>query len=309
MAHGVDTGRITHDPEMHRHVQWKAPVRVATTANGTLASAFEAGDTVDGITLALYDRILLKNQSADEFNGIYVVQASGAPLRAYDMDQPNEVPGAIVYVMAGTANAGHLYVCTNLTDPVLDDDPITFTDLGGGPFQPLDADLTAIAAITRNRGDIIRGGAAAWEDLALGTDGKLLASDGTDAVWETQYASITFDIGTIGGSVPATGIKGIIGPVDFAYTLEANRMAVSPSGSAVIDLWQGTIAEWIAGTVVDADSITASAPMTVSSALGSEDTTLTGWTVNIAAGKLLVVNLDSVTTAQYIHGELKVRKT
>lgn len=49
--------------------------------------------------------------------------------------------------------------------------------------QPLDADLTAIAALTRTQGDLIRGGASAWERLALGTSGYHLQSDGTDAGW------------------------------------------------------------------------------------------------------------------------------
>lgn len=50
-------------------------------------------------------------------------------------------------------------------------------------YQPLDSDLTAIAALSRARGDIIRGGASAWERHALGTSGYSLQSDGTDAVW------------------------------------------------------------------------------------------------------------------------------
>ena len=54
-------------------------VRVATTANGTLSSAFANGQTVDGVTLATNDRILLKNQSTGSENGIYTVNASGAP--------------------------------------------------------------------------------------------------------------------------------------------------------------------------------------------------------------------------------------
>ena len=56
----------------------KNSVRVATTANGTLATAFANGQTVDGITLATNDRILLKDQSTGSENGIYTVNASGA---------------------------------------------------------------------------------------------------------------------------------------------------------------------------------------------------------------------------------------
>ena len=52
----------------------KDSVKVATTANGTLSSAFANNSTVDGITLATGDRILIKNQSTGSENGIYTVQ-------------------------------------------------------------------------------------------------------------------------------------------------------------------------------------------------------------------------------------------
>jgi len=90
-------------------VKWKDPVRVATTANGTLATAFENGDTVDGTVLATNDRILLKDQSTSADKGIYVVQASGAPVRATDADTAAEINGATVYVSAGSANIGTQY--------------------------------------------------------------------------------------------------------------------------------------------------------------------------------------------------------
>jgi hypothetical protein len=54
---------------------WKEEVRVATTANGTLATAFANGQTVDGVALVTGDRILLKNQTTATENGIYVVAA------------------------------------------------------------------------------------------------------------------------------------------------------------------------------------------------------------------------------------------
>ena len=65
----------------------KNSVRVATTANGTLSSAFANGQTVDGITLSTGDRILLKDQSTGSQNGIYTVNSSGAPTRATDFDE------------------------------------------------------------------------------------------------------------------------------------------------------------------------------------------------------------------------------
>jgi len=52
---------------------WKKEVVVATTANGALATAFANGQTIDGYTLVTGDRILLKNQTTQTENGIYVV--------------------------------------------------------------------------------------------------------------------------------------------------------------------------------------------------------------------------------------------
>jgi hypothetical protein len=87
---------------------YKEAVRVATTANGTLSTAFANGQTIDGVTLATNDRILIKNQTTASDNGIYTVNASGAPTRATDFDTTGaEVAnGAIIPVQFGTVNGG-----------------------------------------------------------------------------------------------------------------------------------------------------------------------------------------------------------
>ena len=90
----------------------KASVRAATTAAGTLATSFENTDVIDGVTLATNDRILIKNQASAQENGIYTVNASGAPTRATDMDAWGEVPNAYVWVEEGTANADTAWVST-----------------------------------------------------------------------------------------------------------------------------------------------------------------------------------------------------
>jgi hypothetical protein len=107
----------------------KGSVRAATTANGTLATAFENGDTIDGVTLATGDRILLKNQTAPAENGIYVVAASGAPTRATDMDAWTEVPGAFVVVEEGSANADTVWLCTSNQGGTLNTTAITWQQI------------------------------------------------------------------------------------------------------------------------------------------------------------------------------------
>jgi hypothetical protein len=84
----------------------KQSVRVATTGPVTIANQLEAGDTIDGETLVAGDRVLVKDQSTASENGIYVVQASGAAVRATDFDSSDEVSaGAFTFVEEGTDNA------------------------------------------------------------------------------------------------------------------------------------------------------------------------------------------------------------
>lgn len=110
----------------------KNSVRVATTANGTLASAFANSSTVDGVTLATNDRILLKNQSTGSENGIYTVNASGAPTRAFDFDADSEVTGGtFFFVEEGTVNADNGFVLTNDGSITVGSTALTFTQFSG----------------------------------------------------------------------------------------------------------------------------------------------------------------------------------
>ncbi len=95
----------------------KDAVRVATTANWNLATAFANGQTVDGIVLATNNRILIKNQSTASENGIYVVNASWAPTRATDADSASDIADAVIYVSQWTVNAdtGWKLVTDNIT--------------------------------------------------------------------------------------------------------------------------------------------------------------------------------------------------
>lgn len=131
-------------------LDFKNSVRVSTTANGTLATAFANGQTVDGITLATGDRILLKNQTAPAENGIYTVNASGAPTRATDFDAWTEIPGAVVAVELGTTGADKVYLSTADQGGTLNTTGITFTSLGpvGPSLTKFAADITGNASAT-----------------------------------------------------------------------------------------------------------------------------------------------------------------
>jgi hypothetical protein len=108
-----------------------------------------------------------------------------------------------------------------------------------------------------------------------------------------------------GGSAITTGEKGHL-EVPFACTITAVRVLADQSGSIVVDVWKDTYANF---PPTDADSITASAPPTLSTAQKSEDATLTGWTTSISAGDILAYNVDSITTCTRVIVSLTVRKT
>ncbi len=158
--------------------QWKQPVRVATTANITIATALNAGDSIDGVTLAAGDRVLVKDQSTGSQNGIYIAGAS--PTRAADMDADDEVVGAMVHVVDGTANGGKVYRNTNLATPTIGSTSLTFTALStGGGSVPDGTDP----------GDLLVWDGAAWDVLPIGADDLVLKADSGEALgvrWATD---------------------------------------------------------------------------------------------------------------------------
>lgn len=167
----------------------KAPVVAVATSNGTLASAFANGQTVDGVTLATSDRILLAGQTAPEENGIYTVNASGAPTRAVDFAGADQIrAGAIIYVEEGTLNAGKVYKCTSPTVAekstfVLGTDNIDFEDvtnkIGNGTTY-VDVDETNNKVAVYISGTKVFEISSTGIELVQSTDGIYV--DGTEAI-------------------------------------------------------------------------------------------------------------------------------
>jgi len=125
-AGGTMTGALTLSgaPTVDLHAATKAyvdnvvsglnfhqPVRVATTANITLSGT----QTIDGVSLSVGDRVLVKDQTTGTENGIYVV-ASSTWSRATDADNTPEGElkgGDFTLVLEGTTLSGYGYVCSN----------------------------------------------------------------------------------------------------------------------------------------------------------------------------------------------------
>jgi hypothetical protein len=116
-------------------IDWKASVRVATTAALYLGNAVENGSVIDGVTLATGDRVLIKNQGGTESpteNGIYIVQATGSPVRSADADTAAELTASFaVFVEEGTANADSGWVLTNNGTITVGTTELAFTQFTG----------------------------------------------------------------------------------------------------------------------------------------------------------------------------------
>ncbi len=82
-----------------------------TTANITISTALNNGDTLDGVSLSTNDRVLVKDQSTASENGIYVVGSS--PARAADLAAGADAAGFFTFVEQGTVNADNGFVCTS----------------------------------------------------------------------------------------------------------------------------------------------------------------------------------------------------
>lgn len=145
-----------------------------------------------------------------------------------------------------------------------------------------------------------------------GTQGanKILTSDASgNASWATP-TTIPPDTVAIeyvidgGGSTITTGIKGDI-EVPFGCTILRATLLADQSGSIVVQIWKDIYANYPPDV---SDAIYGAAPPTISSAVKSQDATLTGWTTSIASGSTLRFNVSSVTSIQRCTVSLKCIK-
>jgi hypothetical protein len=129
---------------------------------------------------------------------------------------------------------------------------------------------------------------------AVGTDSgdDQISKDAWDEehVLDAQIVAV-FDGG--GSAISGNPEVDVVIPANGAIT--SYTMLADPSGSAVIDVWKSTYADY---PPTNDDSITASAPPTLSSAAKATDSTLTGWTTSLTTGDILRFHLDSSSTVK-----------
>ena len=206
----------------------KDSVKAATTANITLSGT----QTIDGISILADDRVLVKNQSTESENGIYVCKA-GAWSRADDFATGQDEAGAFTFVEQGTVNGDAGFVCTNNKGSgVVGTNDLAFSQFSGA------GSITAGDALTKSGntlnvavdGSSIEVNSDALRVKASGITNAMLAGSIADSKLNQittgdKVAGSAVQLGSNGGLLNSTGLK-----VD----VDDSTVALNASGKVIV---------------------------------------------------------------------------
>jgi hypothetical protein len=169
-------------PRAHQlqDIDYKQTSRAITTTNITLSGGAPA--TVDGVSLALNDRVLVTGQSTGSENGIYSVTTVGAGsngtwARSSDADGAGELnAGSITMVTEGTTYADTQWKLTT-------DDPITIGSTALTFVRNGAAAYGTFAVAGQN--SIVADAVGDTLTVVAGTNLALTTNDGTDTLTVT----------------------------------------------------------------------------------------------------------------------------
>jgi hypothetical protein len=188
-------------------ISWKQPVNAATTANITLSGA----QTIDAVSVVAGDRVLVKDQTAQADNGIYVA-AAGAWSRSPDADTYDEMISALVFVESG-GQAGAAFYCPIQPGGTLGVTAITWNNFSVGGVYFAGTGLTLSGGDTFNITNTTVSAGSYGSGSAVGTftvnaQGQLTAAADTNiAIAATQITSGTIDSARLSGTY--SGITGV----------------------------------------------------------------------------------------------------
>lgn len=204
-------------------LSWKNAVRVATVGNITLSGT----QVVDSVTVAVGDRVLVKNQTTTSQNGIYVVSAT-AWTRSLDADSSIELDSATVMVEYGSqANTQWTETATIIT---IGTDVVTFAQISGtgtytnGTGITLTGNVFALDTTYTNSLYVPVG-----RNLTINGSSQTLAADRTFTITST---------GTI-NRITVTGGATITPTIDIASTY-VGQASITTLGTVTTGVWNAT---------------------------------------------------------------------
>lgn len=245
---------------------FKEATLVATTANlvgvylngasgvgATFTYTATGTNVIDGVTLALGNRVLVKNQSTTFQNGIYSVTTAGALgiagvlTRTADFNESADIDsGDTIFVTSGTANTSTTWTYNGVSGPIMGTDAITFVQISGPGSITSGNGITvtglSIAINTAVTADLSTAQAFTNKDLSSGTNTFPIFNQNTtgSAAKLTTARTLwgqSFDgSGNVTGSLTAVGnITGGAGNMTITAGTGASRTLIfqtTTSGSS-----------------------------------------------------------------------------
>jgi len=277
-------------------LSFKQPAQVATTANITLSGL----QTIDGYTTLVGDRVLVKNQSSQANNGIYVA-ASGAWVRSSDANTYAELVAAFLFVENGTTQSGSAWVSTIPQNGTLGTTPITFSQFSNTSVYTAGTGLT----LSSYQFSIINtavtpgsyGSASSVGTFTVNAQGQLTSAGSTAisiapsqinaAIPNSSLANSSITVN--GTSISLGGSGSITASAPYALTIGTGLSGSSYNGSSAVTIANTGVLSFSAGTTGFTPSTSSTGAVTLGGTLnvangGTGATTLTGYVYGNGTG-------------------------
>ena len=286
---------------------FKDSAKVATITN---IASLSGTQVIDGVSVVSGDRVLVKNQSIQSENGIYICSTS-AWSRSTDFDQSSDNIGAFVFIDAGNTNSGTSFVCSNDSAITIGTTDVIFTKFTSSgqliPDNGLIQNGNEISINAKTNGGIIFENKQAIIDLSASLlEGVLPASKGGTGK-NTLNDSITLGQHTIGkyvstitagNGLSTSGADTEISTHTLSIDAKTNGGLVIENHQLAIDLSAGSITGTLAIRDGGTGATTAAAARTaldvdISGTDNSTDVTLASVNENY-----LTINDQTITARQ-----------
>jgi hypothetical protein len=280
-------------------IHFHTPVRVestialtATYNNGTAGvgatltnSGTQAALVIDGISVAVNDRVLIYQQANAIQNGIYVVSNIGSGstnwvlTRASDADtyvinSANGLSeGSTVFVQEGTTGAGETYTCNTSGTITFGTTNITFAQISSAQIYSAGTGLTLtgtqfslsspVATTLGGTGQssyvvgdtLYYSGGSTLSKLAIGSNNQVMTSSGSAPQWVAQSTL------SVGSATTATNLgNGAANQIPYQTAAGATGYIVAPTTASTSLSWNGSAFVWSAGGA-GVTSVGATAPI------------------------------------------------
>lgn len=198
-------------------ISWKPPVNYGTTGNITLSGlgTQSGGDWASALTSGM--RILVKNQTNQPDNGIYVV-ASGAWTRSADANTWNELISALVFVESGNTLGGSAWYCPAQPGGTLGTTNVTWSNFSVAATYTAGTGLTLNSYQFSITNTAVTAGtygtASSVPTFTVNAQGQLTAASNTSiAIANTQVSGLgtmstqnASSVAITGGSIDSTTV-------------------------------------------------------------------------------------------------------